>query len=285
MGKNICCTIVSPSHLHKGITTLMSLRMHNEDVLLYLIVTEPVDLIVEDITILSLDQLIEQDEQAKLLAEIYLGKNDELRWAFKTVVIRYLLNQYSDSRVIYCDCDMCFFRNPIHLFDYADQGGIVLTPHWGPLFPTPNLGKFRDNYLYGLFNAGCITANAKGIPALNWWAQACMTGIEIDLAKGLMLDQRYLDLMCIHFPETIICRHLGYNMADWNVEIRNDYLNRGENIEDKFPVVLVHFTGPTMARIESGGDKTLEPHLLIYQQYLKMSERMLADIQDETSAI
>jgi len=278
METNICCTIVTPSHLYKGITTLGSLKIHNQDALLYLIVTEPVDIVLDDIVILDINHFIQINEEAKLIARVYAGRSNELRWAFKTVVIRYLLNLYQGSRVIYCDCDMCFFGNPTHLFDYVDQGGIVLTPQWGPLLPTPNLPQFRDNFLYGLFNAGCITANEKGIPALEWWAKACLTGIEIDFTKGMMLDQRYLDLMYIYFPETVICRHKGYNLADWNVEIRNDYLFRNKNLNDMFEVILIHFTGPTITRIAKGGDRLLEPHLNQYQRYLDASVKLLDEI-------
>jgi len=266
--KKICCTIVSPSHLSKGITMLLSLHKQESSILLYLIVTEPTKIKIDHIKILDLEYLIQLDEDANTIANVYSNQIDAIRWSMKPVVIRHLIYRHPGSKVIYADCDMYFFTYPVHLFNYLDQGGIVLTPHWRPLDPAIHLSLFRGNFSDGLFNAGCITANHKGIPALNWWAKACISGCVINPGIGLWADQRYLNLMLIYFPETVICRHIGYNVADWNFYNRYEILNKKLVIKESDQIILVHFTNNTIRLIEQGGDPILKPLLDEYKKNL-----------------
>lgn len=274
---NICCTIVSPSHIYKGITTLMSLKEYNREVLLYLVVTEPVELELKGIVILNLDYFISRDNDAKTIAEVYADNKDAIRWSFKPVILRQLIKENLGDNVIYCDCDMCFFANPVHLFEYAAQGGIVLMPHWLPLDPNENLMHFREAFRSGLFNAGCVTANERGLAALDYWATACISGCEFDFTKGLFVDQKYLDLMVIYFPETVISRHLGYNVAAWNIEHRQAFLRTHEDLSELYEIVLIHFTSDTMLQISLGNDKLLKPHLIEYKRKLHQSLCLLID--------
>jgi len=276
---NICCTIVSTSHIYKGITLLKSLQAYdNYSTLLYLIVMEPVDFKLDNINILNIDHFLKSDEDAIKMADKY--KDDELRWSIKSVVIRYLVNNYQEANVLYCDCDMFFFDYPTHLFNYLEEGGIVLTPHWRPLNPETDLVQFRANFINGLFNAGCIAANTAGIPALNWWVQACISGCERNFMQGLWFDQAYLDLMPIYFSQTVICRHFGYNVAYWNSHLRNEYLDGTKTLKDFFSIILAHFTKDTILSIESGADTLLEPYLDKYKKSIKNSLKLLVEVRN-----
>jgi lipopolysaccharide biosynthesis glycosyltransferase len=276
---NICCTIVTPSHIYKGLTTLNSIRRHDSDVKLFLMLTEPVSIHLDDIDVLYVKDIIKHDEDGKKITEIYAYYPDCMRWSLKPVIMRYLLKQFPESNVIYCDCDLCFYNKPTHLYDYIEKGGIVLTPMWRPTDPAPDLGEFRASFTDGFFNAGCVTANTKGLVALDWWTKVCMSGCEINAKKGMFLDQRYLDLLLLYFPQTVVCQHKGYNVADWNVQIRNEFLDSNQDLKELFEVILIHFTGNTIKRIENGGDPMLEPYLLQYKKYLNESLKILDEIK------
>lgn len=259
--KNICCTIVTPSHIHKAIVLLNSVKKHDPSFQLFVLITEQTEHYLADIEAVFLSDLIEADSEASLLAEKYHQQMDELRWSLKPVFIRYLLERNDDSIVLYCDCDMFFVERPSYLINSLKKGGIVLTPHWRPLDPSVSLHNFRLNFQDGLFNAGCVAANTKGIPALNWWAKACFSACEADREKGLWHDQRYLDLMIIYFSQTVICRHKGYNIADWNHHLRESLFEKG----NKEKIILIHFSANTIKKILSGKDYLLESY---YEEYI-----------------
>jgi hypothetical protein len=268
----VLCTIVTPSHIYKGITNLMSLRMHDQEAKLYLIVTQPVNIQVDYITVLPVSYFVEKDYEAQLITQIYHNYPDAIRWCMKPIVMRYLIKKYEDATVIYADADTYFFQRPNYLYLSLIKGGIFLTPHWRPLWPSTHLDEFRANFCDGLFNAGLIAANAQGINALNWWSVACISGCEHSRPKGIWGDQKYLDLMVIYFPETVICREPGYNVADWNVQIRDAYLKTHQNMDDFYEIVCVHFTDNTIKLIQTGGDSILEPFLKEYLHELSLNE-------------
>jgi hypothetical protein len=186
--------------------------------------------------------------------------------------MRYLLRHYPYSEVLYCDCDCYFAQRPTHLFEYLEVGGITLTPHWRPLYPSPSQKNFRLNFLDGLFNAGCVAADQKGLRALDWWALACESACLHSYEQGLYHDQRYLDLMPIYFPETVIVRHMGYNLADWNAQHRQADALGQRSVPDIWPVVLIHFTKNTIKKIESGSDPLLRDFYLHYELLLREAE-------------
>jgi hypothetical protein len=265
----ICCTIVTPSHINKAVTLLESLKKSDERFNLVILVTEPVTHAFDSIEMVNLQYLITVNEAAALVTEKYSFDSDVLRWSLKPVLLCHLLAIHKDAFVIYCDCDMYFFSSPVRLIAGLRRGGIVLTPHWRPLEPAPSIHSFRLNFQDGLFNAGCVAANRKGLPALKWWVRACLSGCEVDRASGLYHDQRYLDLIMIYFPNTVICRDKGYNVADWNHHARY------EPIRNNLQICLIHFSANTIKKILAGKDPMLEPYFSIYTEHLNKSHHKL----------
>ena len=265
----IICTIITPDHLYKAQSLFDSISLFDSDVSYHILTTDKVQVPNELIKLYSIQELSETDLMSKKIFEKYNTQFDELRWSLKPAFISYILKNNPEASVIYCDCDFCFFGSTSYLFNLVNTGSILLTPHWRPLDPIKSPINFKLNYRDGLFNAGCITANYKGLNALEWWGNACLSSCENNREQGLYHDQRYLDLMPIYFPETIICRHLGINIADWNLHQRDKLCPAGTVIETKWPITLIHFTKNTIKKIESGGDPTLESYLSAYKSLLE----------------
>lgn len=263
----ICCTIVTPSHISKAVTLLESLKIHNEQFKLVILVTEPISFHLDSIEVIELKDFVSINESAALTKSTYQFNFDALRWSLKPVLLSHLLNRQKEAFVIYCDCDMYFLSNPAKLISGLKRGGIVLTPHWRPLEPSPSIHNFRLNFQDGLFNAGCIAVNKKGLAALSWWSRSCLSGCEIDRANGLFHDQRYLDLMLIYFPNTVVCRDLGYNVADWNHQTRYEWLSKKKNLH----ISLIHFSANTVKKILAGKDPMLEPFYKEYTSHLNQT--------------
>lgn len=194
---------------------------------------------------------------------------DYFRWALKPVFMCYLLENGYDS-ILYTDCDLFFFNAYSFLFDELDDAGILLTPHWRNADPLTDESSFYTLFTDGFFNAGFIGSSKKGFSALEWWANACHYKMGSSIASGIHDDQRYLDVLPVHFEFVKIIRHLGCNIGGWNrlvcqrVPVENSVL-----INNMYPVIFIHFNAILMQEILKGYD----PHLLSYfQQYKSVFE-------------
>jgi hypothetical protein len=271
----IVCTIVTPDFLTQAAALMLSIRALGASCRYVILATEPVPTTLEGAEILTPDVLCDPDGLVASITAKYGENLDHLRWSLKGAFIRHLVSMNPDCCVLYCDCDLCFFAWPDYIFQCLDAGGIVLTPHWRPLDPVNASEEFRLNFLDGLFNAGCIAANRAGSAALTWWSEACLAACESNYQKGLYHDQRYLDLLPIYFPETVICRHQGINIADWNNHLRKRDQSGIAPVPDRWPVTLVHFTAHTIERIRRGDDLPLVPFLQRYEELLCLASALV----------
>ncbi len=268
-------SIVTPDYVDRALAVALSLRAAGCPCRLELLTTRPVTVELEDVAVTSLDELGGRDRRARALPRTYGADPDALRWSLKPVFLTHLLRKHAGGPVLLCDSDLCFFDRPDALLAGLDAGGLVLTPHWRPLDPTGARLDFRLNFMDGLFNAGCVAANERGIAALDWWAQACAAACERDPARGLYVDQRYLDLMVVYFPEAVICRDPGFNVANWNRHLRTPDAGGRRPVPDRWPVRMVHFTGDTIREIEQGRDPLLLPLYVRYLELRAQAERIL----------
>ena len=207
---------------------------------------------------------------------------DSLRWALKSSLMIHLLEKLKYDAVIFADNDLCFFQSCDFLFDALRHHSVILTPHWRPIEPSLNEIQFRNNFLHGLYNAGFIGACSKGLPALRWWQQACLYRCEKNESEGFYVDQRYLDIMPVHFDNVHIIKHKGCNVAEWNMEHLPRIMHEGKLFAENWPVVFIHFTGITIERIRTG----MEPELArYYQEYLRIINQAEQFIQDNNLSL
>ena len=257
------CTIVTSDYLAHAKALSLSLRRHRVAHRLAVLVVTPLQPDVHSTEIITLKELSDGNGKVRALADKYANDLDALRWALKSAFILHLLDLHRDN-VLYADCDMCFFGRPSALLAPLKNQGAVVTPHWRPPLPTKDLRSFRLNFLDGLYNAGCISVGRSGASAMAWWLDCCTSACEKNYAEGLYVDQRYLDLMPIYFPEVAVCRHRGYNLADWNRHLRHKPTRGRALVPGRWKVRSVHFTRNTIRRIEAGNDELLAPY---YEEY------------------
>jgi hypothetical protein len=191
--------------------------------------------------------------------------SDYFRWALKPIFISYLLNKNFD-KVIFVDPDVYFIGDYNFLFTHLDTCTVLLTPHWITTDPF----KLEESLIYlmrnGLFNAGFVGVSKEGAPAMNWWAGACHYKIDKQPELGIYVDQKYLDILPIEFPETMILQNRGCNIACWNMDSnKRDIINGKLFINKKFEAVFIHFTKETILNIINGNDFQLRPWLEEYR--------------------
>lgn len=202
----------------------------------------------------------------------------EFNTALKPFAFRWLATRRPAAPITYLDPDIVVL-SPLDEATRAIASGAlaVLTPHLdAPL----NDGKRPDEATFlrvGAYNLGFIATGPH--PArtalIDWWADRLEFGAFIDLDLGTFTDQKWIDLVPGMFPDVVNLRHPGYNVAYWNLAVRNVTTSRGRLLANGEPVAFVHFSGADAAhpaefskhqnRFDSASIGALGP---VYQQYL-----------------
>lgn len=267
------CTIITSNYLPYAVTLFHSLRQHVDKSSLHVLITDDGEydhsiLPEEDLHLLHISDLLNSG-LTDVLLNSYQNRPDALRWSMKPVLIQYLLEQ-GYEKVIFTDCDIYFVNNGNFLFDKLDDAAILLTPHWTTPDPQERESDFLAFFNFGAYNAGFIGATPKGIPALKWWAEACLYRIEVNHPEGLHNDQKYLDALPVFFEEVKILRHKGCNISFWNQQVcRREIINGQLKINGNYPVVFIHFNRNYIPELLAGNDREIFP---FFEQFRKTFE-------------
>lgn len=267
------CTITTFSHLHKVMTLGESIQKNGSDITLQVLVvdreTEP-DFLIPGIEWHLLDQLKKIRFGESIIGK-YSDDPDRIRWCLKSVFLLYQLEELGYSEVIYLDNDQFMVNNYEFIFENLQDASVLLTPHWRCSDPFEDPVNFENNFIDGIYNAGFVGVTKRGIPAMEWWAKACLFACEVDHCRGFHDDQKYLDLLHSRFEGVRVLRHKGCNLADWNlIECQRTPGPDGNPfIRPSFPIVFIHFTNSTISAIEEGRDFLLKPYLASYRNRLR----------------
>jgi hypothetical protein len=180
----------------------------------------------------------------------------EFNTAVKPFYFDYLFNKYGrDSLVYYVDPDIIFYSGLQQLNEILAVNTFVITPHLTTAhekIALNELAALRD----GLYNLGFIGIryNDESLRFLKWWQDRLKTHCLIDRARGLFVDQIWINFLPIMFRGAFILLHPGFNMAWWNITERKLIAKDGVYYvnEDKNKLVFFHFSG-----FKPGNNKTI----------------------------
>lgn len=266
------CTIITANYSHYALTLYITLKKHNDRVILHILIADEtadfyvINAIKKDfphIYFYSTKDLC-KDGIAKAIYDKYAFEQmDEFRWSMKSVFMKYLIIEQGCEKIVWADCDLGFFGDYQFIFDELDHYSILLTPHWRTSNPSVNTGEFDLLFMGGLYNAGFVAASKKGLEMLDWWAEVCLYKCVRDFSKGMYVDQTYLNLMPIYFDKVKTLKHRGCNISEWNQdECKRIKMSDGQVlINGKWPLIFIHFTKRTISDILNGKDTTLMPFL------------------------
>lgn len=270
------CTISTLSHVYKSLALLSSCKKHIEGTAFFVLLVDG----FEHVSTLQavfpqVVFLTTADKSTKYFEPVvnrYEPKSDSLRWALKPALLLNLIEEQKFNQVIYCDNDIFFFDRFDFLFEQLGAADILLFPHWRIYDPRIDKDWFETNFKDGVFNGGCIAVNNNSLEFLNWWLTSCLYRCEISFKDGLYVDQKYLDLVPALFENSMIIRHRGCNVAYWNIRTLNKLLkNNNVIIDEKYPVVFVHYTGDYLRVIKEGKDELM--HKLTQTYLVELEER------------
>jgi glycosyltransferase involved in cell wall biosynthesis len=284
------CTIISRNYLSYARILARSWQRHQPGARFYLLV---VDRLPEGVDAGPGVLVVEPEELGLSSFPEMCRMYDvtELSTAMKPSLLALLLDDYGEEAVAYLDPDILILRPLPELWDALAGASLVLTPHL--LRPIPRDGRRPgelDILLAGAYNLGFIAvrACAETRHFLAWWAERLRDDCRIDPARGLFVDQRWVDLVPGLFPSTVLWRDETCNVAYWNLHSR-PLERRG----DRFfvhgrPVGFFHFSGFDPAtpwvlsrhqdRLEVGAGSALADLLAAY------TEMQLADGFEECRA-
>jgi hypothetical protein len=217
------CTIISRNYLSLARVLAASYMEHHPEARFYVLV---IDGLPSSIGVVPGARLLGPEDLA-------LGSFRELAFAYdiaelctavKPSLLSLLLDRFNEDAVVYLDPDIWVLRPLDELHAALTEANIVITPHL--LRPLPRDGRRptdQDILLAGAYNLGVLGLRRGGQVGefLRWWRDHLLNGGAIvQVAAGLMTDQRWVDLVPSLFPETTVLRDETYNVAWWNLPHR-----------------------------------------------------------------
>ena len=177
----------------------------------------------------------------------------ELNTAVKPWMFEHLFAR-GYERVVYLDPDIRLYSALSEVDEAGPETFLILTPHLtGPIAGDDHPSE-RTILQAGTYNLGFL-AVSKGHDThrfLDWWQEKLEFQCVSDVARGIFVDQKWIDLTPGFFEGVSILRHDGYNVAYWNLGQRTVRGRGSSATVNGQPLRFFHFSGfdpadPSMA--------------------------------------
>lgn len=165
----------------------------------------------------------------------------ELNTAVKPWMFEHLFARGYD-RVLYFDPDIQLFST---LQELDEHSFLTLTPHLTGRISGDNHPSELSVLQAGTYNLGFLgVSRHEALPRfLSWWQEKLEYQCVVDIANGLFVDQKWIDLTPGMFPDVTVLRHEGYNVAYWNLEHRRVAIAGDAITVNGLPLRFFHFSG------------------------------------------
>ena len=241
----VICSVITKSHLGFVRALVRSFRRWHPAGRAYVLVADDpegcYDPGAEDFTVVSLADLRLRDPRG------FCFRYDAFALcnALKPCLLLHLIRERHESEVLYLDSDIGVFGGLGPLFELLQGCEVLLTPHTRVDFPGDGAWPVRSVLLTsGTYNAGVVGVrnSTESLRFLEWWAGALEFGCVVDPARGIFVDQRYLDLVPVFFQGVLVLSHDGVNVAHFNLHHRKLRREHGRWFVNADPLLLFHFT-------------------------------------------
>lgn len=239
------CTIISRNYLAYAKVLAKSYFKHIPNGRFYVLVVD--ELPENEVLDVAMEVVKPSDLGLDHFYEMSFKYNvTELSTAVKPSFLRHLIDARGEDRVIYFDPDILILNDLRALIYIMGGTDILLTPHI--LSPIPLDGRRpaeQDILIAGAYNLGFLALRRSPAVAalLAWWEERLRDHCRIDPAKGLMTDQKWIDLVPSLFPTASILRDPTYNVAYWNLHERTIGQGGAGFLVNGRPLSFYHFSG------------------------------------------
>ncbi len=236
-------TVATRSHFHRARCLLASVQRHLPEADRFVVLADRDDdqrLGPQPFEVIPVETLPVPD----VAGFVHRYHAAELSFATKPWALAEMFRRGYD-RAIYLDADIVVYSSLRPMQDMLDSATILLTPHLTETQEGDVLESERRILQAGAYNAGfiglsrCPTAERF----LSWWQGTLLHDCRVDVERGYVGDQRWLDLVPGMFDGVRVVRHPGWNVAHWNMERRPFTTVNGEFRVAGEPLVFFHFSG------------------------------------------
>lgn len=191
---------------------------------------------LENTELVSIEQLISEFPELRQVREN--RSKIEFYFSITPFLLKYGALGFPNEVISYVDADILFFCDPSDgIQEIQKNHSARLVPH-----------RFKQDHMYlekyGKYNVGIVSYNPKfGTKAIDWWAESCIRSTSIFPTAEVFGDQKYLDEFERVDPSVLISKHLGENVAPWNLlELELAHGEQGPKVLGS-PLVYFHFSG------------------------------------------
>lgn len=264
----VIATIASRNYLPQVRTLFESARKMQDCVDLHLLLVDELD---DQINVGAEFYEITQAKDIgvpSFLQMAFMYDVTEFNTALKPFFIRYLLDK-GYKKLMYLDPDIVVFSSLNFIVELLDECSIILTPHITVPLPGDGRGPSEITFLgAGTYNLGFIAVSNTNttIRMLEWWSNKCSKDCFADIEAGLFVDQKWINLVPGLYASVFILRHVGCNVAYWNLHER---VLDGPKVNGDADLVFFHFSGCQIEDLDA---------ISSYQNRFRLSER--PDLRD-----
>ena len=231
------CTLFDSNYVSKGIALYLSLQMHTDDFVLYVMSLDRE--CKEMLQSCDFKHMIVECIDDICSSELTEAKNNRSRaefcWTCGSFFTDYFMNKYNLPDITYLDSDLMFYSSPKSVYDEVQMNGasIGLVPHFTSVSV---FGKYCVQFVY-------FKNDDDGKACLRKWRNQCLEWCYSRLEGGKYGDQKYLESFADSYRNVYEVQNRGVGVAYWNMY---DNTYDGPNILYKgqtWPVVFFHYSG------------------------------------------
>lgn len=210
----IYCTLFDSNYLDRGLVLLDSLNKVDANAKIYVLCMDYICFQIlnvekkENFIIIPLKDI----EDDRLLGIKKQRSRGEYCWTCTAVLIKYVLERYSEKICTYIDADMKFYADPTVLIKemYENNCCVQTIPHkFAPDKKRREREKSSGRNCVQ-FNTFTNTEEAKKI--LNRWIESCLERCSLENGG----DQKYTDAWT-EYSAVNISKNVGAGIAPWNI--------------------------------------------------------------------
>ncbi|MFZ5966003.1 MAG: glycosyltransferase [Bacillota bacterium] len=277
------CTILTKYRLYQAVVMCRSLsyNISSQDYKIYILCLD--DTCYNILSNLNLSNVMlthihEIENEILHYKKIERGIN-EYCWTLKPVYIEYLFSRNpSVERVTYLDADICFFGDPMQIFEQVQNSSILLSKHDFP----KNYGFIANQC--GKYNSGVISfkRDSNSLMCISWWKEKCLEWCHDRAENGKFGDQKYLDMIPQMFSGAMDIKTPGVNIAPWN-QVKYTFAIRDHHVYvNNDRLIFYHFCGFRIVNDQEialtvGFNKEYIPE--IYNPYIYVLKQAVEDIK------
>ncbi|KAF3997447.1 glycosyl transferase [Glaciimonas immobilis] len=243
MNNKAAVTICSINYIAKALVLFDSYKFHNPSDFFYLVI---VDRKIDDLKIgrPGLNIIWVEDLKIDNLAQhAFAFDVIEFNTNVKPSALKFLLSKY--DAVLYLDPDMKVYSPLTLIFEALKSASLVVTPHSNTPILDGNKPDDLDFLKFGAFNLGFVGVSRcdEGFSFLEWWSERCLHHGFYEPQLGLAVDQKWVNLAPIFFPNMQILHNKGLNVAFWNLHER--HITKKHDVwvvNDDTPLGFIHFS-------------------------------------------